>query len=153
MGLDMYLTAEKSFWDYMEGGGEKKLAALKLIGLEDVSGNTQFANIKIELIYWRKANAIHQWFVNNVCEGMDDCQDHYVEFEQLEKLLELCKKVKECPSLAGELLPTQKGFFFGSTEYDDGYFQDIEYTIERLCTILDNRDKMIGFDIEYHSSW
>jgi hypothetical protein len=28
-----------------------------------------------EVACWRKANAIHQWFVGNVQRGKDDCQE------------------------------------------------------------------------------
>lgn len=48
-----------------------------------------------DAMYWRKANAIHQWFVENVQDGNDDCGDYYVCWGKLEKLLELVNKVLE----------------------------------------------------------
>jgi len=49
-------------------------------------------------------------------------------------------------------LPTQSGFFFGSTEYDDYYTQDLEYTIDVISSILMNPDyKDASF--YYRSSW
>lgn len=45
-------------------------------------------------------------------------------------------KVMEDTSVARELLPTQSGFFFGGTEYDQYYWQDLVYTKERLEKIL-----------------
>ena len=50
------------------------------------------------------------------------------------------------------ILPTQGGFFFGSTDYDKYYMEDIKYTIDILEKILEETD----FDTEavcYHSSW
>jgi hypothetical protein len=44
-------------------------------------------------------------------------------------------------------LPPQEGFFFGSTEVDDGYFQDLENTIN----IIDSCDP--DGEYEYSSSW
>ena len=44
-----------------------------------------------EIIYWRKANAIHKWFVENVQEGVDDCGEYEVTVEQLTELRDLCK--------------------------------------------------------------
>ncbi len=41
------------------------------------------------------------------------------------KLLEVCKQVAADPSKAEELLPTQSGFFFGGTEYDEYYMNSI----------------------------
>jgi hypothetical protein len=54
------------------------------------------------------------------------------------------------PTLAKELLPTQEGFFFGSTDYDQWYASDLELTIE-IC------DRCLAlpadFEFEYCSSW
>lgn len=65
---------------------------------------------------------------------------------------ELQLKIIENTSVAQQLLPTQLGFFFGRTDYDDGYLQDIENTIETLEEVLEETD----FDTEiivYTSSW
>ena len=43
-----------------------------------------------ELMYWRKANQIHNWFVQNVQDGKDDCGLYEVSKEKLKELLELC---------------------------------------------------------------
>jgi hypothetical protein len=46
-----------------------------------------------ELGYWRKANAIHWWFVENVQNGEDDCREYYVSLENLHKLRDTCEAV------------------------------------------------------------
>ena len=100
-------------------------------------------------IDWRKSNQIHKWFVDNVQYGNDDCNRYEVSKEQLQELQNLCKKVLNNHELAKELLPTQSGFFFGPTEYDEFYFQDLEYTIKEI-------DKLLKLDYhwyEYFSSW
>ena len=103
--------------------------------------------------YWRKANQIHQWFVDNVQDGEDDCDYHNeVTKECLEDLLCICQQVLDNHDLAYELLPTQSGFFFGGTEYDEYYFDDIKDTIEIIKNVLETTD----FDKEmiyYVSSW
>lgn len=44
--------------------------------------------------YWRKANVIHNFFVENVQDGYDDCKYHHeCTQEVLEDLLDRCKKV------------------------------------------------------------
>ena len=61
-------------------------------------------------------------------------------------------EIIEDPSVAEELLPTTSGFFFGSTNYDQYYMQDIDYTIELLTNVLEETD----FENEivvYSSSW
>jgi len=54
-------------------------------------------------------------------------------------------------ALASEHLPTTSGFFFGSTEYDEWYFQDLQSTVE----IIDNALSKIGdeWTFSYQSSW
>lgn len=47
-----------------------------------------------EVGYWRKQNAIHNWFVNNIQDGIDDCKYHReVTKEDLEELLDICETV------------------------------------------------------------
>jgi hypothetical protein len=120
-----------------------------------------------QVAYWRKANHIHNWFVENVQNGTDDCGCYEVTKEQLEQLLEICIVVRDNSkmihdsegetyikdtSTAERLLPTQSGFFFGSTDYDKWYLEDIRYTIKELRKILKTTD----FEHEivfYTSSW
>ena len=85
-----------------------------------------------EIAYWRKANQIHRWFVENCQNGIDECQSSYVSREKLEELLNLCKRVEADNSLADELLPSASGFFFGGTDYDEWYYNDIAHTIKYL---------------------
>jgi hypothetical protein len=102
--------------------------------------------------YWRKSNAIHMWFVDNVQNGVDECQETLVDRDKLKELLDICEEVKGHPERAPELLPTQSGFFFGGTEYDDWYFEDIDNTIK----ILKNAIKATynkNTEIYYCSSW
>lgn len=56
------------------------------------------------------------------------------------------------PSVAELLLPTSSGFFFGGTNYDEYYYDDIEHTIE----ILESTLRDVDFEHEivfYSSSW
>lgn len=106
--------------------------------------------------YWRKANQIHRWFVNNVQDGEDDC-DYHEECTRgvLEELLRTCKRVLNSsnPVLeAKRWLPVQEGFFFGSYEYDEYYFDDLRHTVE----VLENVLATTNFKSEmlyYVSSW
>jgi hypothetical protein len=73
-----------------------------------------------------------------------------VERAQLEELRGLCREVLADHDRAEELLPTQSGFFFGETAYDEYYFEDLEHTEKELTRLLEmNTDD--GF--YYHSSW
>lgn len=48
-----------------------------------------------EIGCWRKANQIHNWFVQNVQNGCDNCECYEVTKEQLEELKNICEKVLE----------------------------------------------------------
>jgi hypothetical protein len=61
-------------------------------------------------------------------------------------------KVLDNPSVAEELLPTQSGFFFGSTVYDESYVEDLKNTIEQIDNIL-NDVNFDEYDIQYHAWW
>lgn len=104
--------------------------------------------------YWRKANQIHNWLVDRVQDGIDDCCYHNeVTKEVLEELLDICQKVLDNQAdVARQLLPTTSGFFFGSTQYDQWYYNDIKETIQICKEVLGTTDfeKQMVF---YISSW
>jgi len=104
-----------------------------------------------EVGYWRKANHIHRWFVENVQGGMDECVPHIVTKEKIEELLDAAKSATN-PRTAGEVLPTQSGFFFGGTDYDDYYFEDNKNTVKILEEVLADTD-FEKESIFYVSSW
>lgn len=60
--------------------------------------------IEEEVGYWRKANHIHKWFVDNVQDGKDDCGTYEVTDEQLTELLSICKRVKEATQLKDSVI-------------------------------------------------
>lgn len=194
MGLDMFLwkmkkQKGKTFNEVMEikrkldneeiKGVEKENLKMYMFHTKLENINYEYDSLFKEVYYWRKANAIHQWFVDNIQNGNDDCEDYRVMQKDIQLLIEtlkevynsLCdkemitKKVKdgtieyeikvfkeEDLEKAKELLPTQEGFFFGGTEYDEYYFEQIKDTLNDL-QILDR-----SFDYEnnyliYGSSW
>lgn len=107
---------------------------------------------KIEIGYWRKANAIHRWFVKNIQNNNDDCKCYNLSKENIINLKELCIKVKNDKQLACKLLPTQSGFFFGSTEYNEDYFDDLEETI-KICNKVLNELDFEKYECVYSSWW
>ena len=146
MGLDQYLEAEKYLSAYSPEDKEPREAIMNLY-----PGKTP-KKIRFEAGYWRKANAIHQWFVDNCQNGVDQCQDTYVPREKLQELLALCKTVGKSKKKAAELLAPQGGFFFGSTDIDQYYFQDLKDTIETLERVLAD-EFFKSCDFYYRSSW
>ena len=145
MGLDMYLNAKRYIWFNEDELGKKIAEHFPEIGDKEVK------EITVKAAYWRKANAIHKWFVDNVQNGVDDCGNYDVSREQLQELLNPVEEVLAKRDNADKMLPTQSGFFFGNTDYDDWYFEDLTNTVEMLKGLLD--PKWEKWDFEYHSSW
>ena len=155
MGLDMYLIKRKN--------GDKKLSE--------------------EIMYWRKANHIHKWFVDKCNDGeMENCEYIKVNKENLEELKDTCEELLEKvitkegkvkngetfkegkwepnwengtviinTEVCEELLPTQSGFFFGGTDYNEYYLYDVENTLKGIEEILETFD--FQKDELYYSAW
>jgi hypothetical protein len=150
MGLDMYLTAKRYVSEYQEE--DVALSNELKQRFPELREGESIANIDVRVGYWRKANAIHKWFVDHVQDGEDQCRPHYVSKDQLQALRQACLDSIENRSKAVDILPSASGFFFGSTDYDEWYFKDLEYTVK----VMDRALELAGtgdWDIEYRSSW
>jgi hypothetical protein len=155
MGLDQYLYA-KNYLSPMEWRGQEMTdtfnAVADAIGVRDfMDKDLPSIQCQVKIGYWRKANAIHDWFVQNCQDGNDDCREAYVPIEKLEELRTVCKMVLGNHALASEHLPTTSGFFFGSTDYDEWYYKDLELTVD----IIDNALSKVSdaWTFAYQSSW
>jgi len=155
MGLDMYLR-KKTYvknWDFMKPE-QKHEVTVKYGGVTHNKIKPERVSYIIEEVcYWRKANQVHKWFVAKVQNGADDCEEYYVPRRLLVELLEACQVALEQPEKAKEVLPTQVGFFFGSTEYDEYYQYDLEYTVEALTLLLKEDTEESSGSYYYQSSW
>lgn len=74
----------------------------------------RISSVDEELMYWRKANQIHRWFVENVQFGTDDCRSYYVHPEKLSELLGLCEKVIEASKLVSGTISNGEVFEKGT---------------------------------------
>ena len=159
MGLDMYMWKQKrvNVYDFNQEGDcvAKKLTIKTVAEYEDgkveeneycVDNPQENGRVWLPVAYWRKANAIHKWFVD-LNDGVDDCTQIRVNGSQIKSLVDTCKQILADHSKASELLPTQSGFFFGSTDYDEWYYEDLEKTVKMLADV-DENDEYI-----YQASW
>lgn len=192
MGLDQYLTKKT----YIGNKHREPKDKVKIIIPEESKDvlfpvgkmikEDRINYIEEDVGYWRKANHIHQWFVDNVQHGEDDCRSYEVSEEQLQELLDLCIRVKNetvmmpgtihtgtsyqngiktelteegmvvaNDNVAQELLPCRGGFFFGNTDYNQHYMDDINLTINIIEELFrEKNDKgYINGTIYYQSSW
>ena len=183
MGLDMYLS-KKTYvkrWSHQEKKDQFTVTIKR--GTKKFTGINpeRVSYIVEEIAYWRKANQIHGWIVNNGDEITEDVK-YNLDSEKIQELVETCKKVleilntstKSTKQVVGgwrngedymvdvevydraeeimELLPPTQGFFFGSDNIDDWYKEQIEHTIKVLEEELStNTDSYPEY--EYYASW
>ena len=152
MGLDMYLDNRKYIGANYEYNNITGNIELFRDGKEININFDKVVYVVERVAYWRKANAIHNWFVENIQDGVDDCKEYYVSITQLHNLLDKVDAVLNDHSLASTILPSKSGFFFGSVAYDEWYFEDLEYTKKILEEMLQDKDSKNG-EYYYHSSW
>lgn len=154
MGLDMYLKGCRGLSPtFRESDREIQKAveaALPEINWQTNWEGSPIKEIEVEVGYWRKANAVHAWFVREVQEGEDNCGSYWVSREQLASLRRDCQEALEGDAQARELLPTQEGFFFGATDYDDWYRGNLVNTIQIIDRALALPPE---WEFEYQSSW
>lgn len=165
MGLDMYLHAKryvnKINWQALNDTPSLSYSdpaailpqfksVVESAELSDLATDVAGAEVSVTCAYWRKANQIHNWFVQNVQRGQDDCREYYVSRENLQALREACRKAlfNKDPQ---ELMPVE-GFFFGSSDVDQYYWEDIKHTIKKLDKIINHKD-FNDLSFYYQSSW
>lgn len=164
MGLDMYLTKHTYIGAEYEHNGIEGKIDLTAKGQPITINLNRVQSIVEKVGYWRKSNQIHNWFVQNIQDGEDDCREYRVSREQFQSLLDDINTVlnsKGTPEEEGaieDLLPTASGCFFGSTEIDEWYWNDLEDSknlIEKILVEMDEDEKNEHLWISYHyqSSW
>lgn len=158
MGLDMYLEKHifigGSYDDDISGTCVIKHGPTFEKGRELDIDVKDISSIDLRIGYWRKANAIHFWIVENCYNGnYEDYHgnDLYFSEAKMEILLDTINDVLADHKKAEHLLPVKDGFFFGSQEYDKWYFEDLEYTKEVLEKCINDPDPYKTF--YYSASW
>jgi len=129
MGLDMYIV--------------KKDKAAGPLSDENYDDSNDVA-------YWRKFNALHGWFVEHIQNGVDDCGSYEISKEQLFDLLEVLEEAYALKD-ASKLPPTN-GFFFGSYEVDEWYWDKVASARETISSLIDDTD-WEKYKLYYFASW
>ena len=164
MGLDMYFYARKttyksfSKWDNSDRANEVSYPE-DLKTFSDYIYDRNFKSVQTEtryqIGYFRKFNALHSYIVKTFANGVDNCQDiilYKEDVEQIKKVLDDVLNAHQQVEKAKELLPTQSGFFFGGTDYDEFYFEDVKDAADLMQSFLDNFD-FDKYQLVYQASW
>lgn len=122
-----------------EADKQIKVTVPKALKDRVVIDNKKVRYITQEVAYWRKANQIHNWFVNNVIGGDDEDNggDHYVTRKQLVELYETCKKVVEGSKLVAGKIKNGQTYNHMTKGWDDimvdgAYIEDHKLAEELL---------------------
>lgn len=95
-----------------------------------------------ELLYYRKVNFLVDFFDRKLGTEVLNLSGVEVYRDDIELLKEYCGEVIKDHSKAKELLPTTTGFFFGSDEYNEYYFEDIKQVYEDCDKLLEEFDNL-----------
>lgn len=87
-----------------------------------------------EIGYFRKVNFLMAFFGY---EG--NCEDKEISKSELEELQSRCDRVlaSKDNELAASILPPQAGFFFGSTDINEYYYEDVAEVQKWVASILE----------------
>lgn len=85
--------------------------------------------------YFRKVNCIYAYFADRL-----DDEKCIVTKDDLEDIMTRAIKVLKAhdEEVSEQLLPTCSGFFFGSTDYDEYYYEKVAYILEVFGKLLNN---------------
>jgi len=158
VGLDQYLSKREYVSGFSLSQEKAKYDAIvEIMGWgDDVTQDSPSMYVSATVAYWRKANAIHAWFVRECADGVDECQPIPVSQEKLEELLAIANKAAKdydegrLGEAASILVPTS-GCFFGSTEVDEWFRADLGLTISQISKALSNAGEYAEFT--YQASW
>lgn len=162
MGLDQYLSIRKYIQrvDWSKANETERPETLEFrtvvreTGLSELVQEDGFAGAYVEVpaYYWRKANWLHHYIINNLANEVDNCQPIEISVGDMRDLVDRCGDVLAHKDKASALLPTSDGFFFGSTEYDDWYFESVEDTFVEIGKLLDKVEEGEHY-LVYQASW
>ena len=114
---------------------DMELEFQKHIGREVCRNRNVYGYGSTESEYNKIMSEIEKDFFGFVEKNTDICLDDYRGKSYYIELDEFTKQ-----NLLGNILPTTSGFFFGSTEYDEWYFKDVEDVRNKFSKLLDEMD-------------
>lgn len=152
MGLDQYLSVRK-YVSRSDDIFDAVVSASDVGGIMEEDGYTGVF-LEVPVMYWRKFNALHNHIVQVWGNGRDECQPIELPVDGLQTIVETLNTVLSNKSSAKELFPTTSGVFFGGTDYDEYYFEQVKRTRNELRDFLKKLDERTD-DLYpvYQASW
>lgn len=104
-------------------------------------------------IYFRKFNALQVFLEDNL--QIENCEPKEVPLEMVKKLEASCEKILEIKDAntrketAEQLLPTGAGFFYGSLDYDEYYYENVQRLLDFINENGTDDEVMYVYDCWY----
>ncbi|EGT3611543.1 hypothetical protein FAP59_18325 [Morganella morganii] len=136
MGLDIYFFANE------KADADKKRIPASL-------NDEPEGNVDVEVGYFRKVNALFKWVETHI-DAFENCEKVPVTLTHLRALQRDLAALT--PENCRTLFPTTEGFFFGSTDYDDGYWEDVNDVKRWLDKMFDDFD-FEQFSLHFLAWW
>lgn len=95
-----------------------------------------------ELAYFRKVNFLIPFFEGFFNTEIENLEDLELTKESVEELRDRCERVLNDRTLAKDLLPTRGGFFFGSINYDEYYYDDVVDVLDNCNALIQEFDNL-----------
>ncbi len=138
MGLDQGISKKiyvGAIWEHRKVEGTVNLT---INGIEIPINLNRLEYVEEKVADFRKFNALHRWVVDNLFYGEEDNCVPISLNPGIEDLFSITNQLLENQDEdhAKELLPTGSGFFFGSLEYDEYYWEDVAMLRDALKDIL-----------------
>ena len=183
MGLDMFLsyrrnldgipeTVQRAMRKQVYIDSRPYTHMIQLIIENDMLDSVIDRDIKMgkpyeeRIMYWREANAIHKFIIDNCANGIDDGTPIQITIDVLKNLFARCETILGSsilksyiaddgsltdPLAASLLLPLDDGFVFAS-DYDKRYVDTLKETVKVLKPIVEHPE-LYTDPIIYESSW
>jgi hypothetical protein len=124
-----------------------KLTRRQESGSADAEGDLSDEEYSMIEDVWtgRKENHIQRAIEQMKGQSAVNCGYLFLNREDIALLVESLRTVNENPDYASAVLPTQNGFFFGGTQYDEWYFEDIKRELVDFEQILKDWDESAAY--------
>lgn len=108
----------------------------------------------MEIVRWRKKNWIHGYFEEVITNGegeIANCEYHSIDWDVVRGLIEKMKKALDQRNPSH--LEPKPGFFFGSTEVDDYYWDSLQGDLNHLEMLDTIMGSPVKEKVHYWAWW
>jgi len=130
MGLDMFMHGRK----FYRSSGNKRVQE---DGFDVIQKD-------LDIGYWRKHPNLHGFIVREFANDEDHCQEIELDKDCLSKIM---------TAVGDQLLPHTEGFFFGTSQTDEGQIIEDLAILQGALNWLNKPEEGVWKTVIYRASW